>query len=405
MNPPADEGAGELPAPDVASPPDSSDDIFPGDASLSSIDLLKRKYSFEIDLLKEQYGIRESEMTRDLQILEDRALTAEQSAEDIRSELLRIQSDLSAAKSSAHRYQTELLQSEYKYDSLLRQLFASFGCAKLDDILSVADHYRTQKAQLETLQKRLLDAQLERSATALQHAAPREDASERLRRQVRALEERLADVDVQRESDRRRFADELEAKAREARRLADDLVRADDQIRAMAAENVEIRANAPAERLQMTLYAATSLDPGQLGIQRQSALFGIFESIALILRSIGDADVDADVVARALADVANQAAAAAAKLDAAAVAKIEAAAAPGDGGAAIRRVKELEAELAELSQELDEMRQDDKAPEVFGLMMKVREQNEQIRKLTQQLAPPGDGIPPRPATRPRRVKL
>jgi hypothetical protein len=335
---------------------DSTDNVLPDDASLSSIDLLKRKHSLEIALLHERFGVRESELTRELQTLKNRALTAEQSAKDIRSKLRRVQSDLSAAKSSAHRYHTNLLEYAYKHDSILRQLFASFGCTRLEDVLSIADHYRARKVELELLQNRLLDAQLERSATALPPAPSDE-----------VLKERLADVEIQRESDRRRFTDELEAKQREVRRIADDLARADDQIRMMA-ENAKARAG----RLQML---AARLDPEQFGIQRESVLFGLFEAIVLLLRSIGDPEMDPEAVARGLEDAANRAVM----------------------SDATRRVTELEVQIAELSQELEEMRQDDKAPEVFALTMKVREQSEQIQGPTLQLATRAAAAKPRPS--------
>jgi uncharacterized membrane protein len=59
---------------------------------------------------------------------------------------------------------------------------------------------------------------------------------------------------------------------------------------------------------------------------------------------------------------------------------------------AIRTQGEADAiqRVAELSQELEKIKQDDKAPEVFALTMKVREQNEQIRRLTVQIAPARD---------------
>jgi hypothetical protein len=104
----------------------------------------------------------------------------------------------------------------------------------------------------------------------------------------------------------------------------------------------------------------------------------MFESLCLLLKSVGDFDVEPDVIVESLAKL---------SVEAAAVAGRELPSAdPGNE----ERVAALEAELescrrreAELEEELEELRSDDKAPEVFALRMRVKEQAEQIRRLTE----------------------
>jgi chromosome segregation ATPase len=118
----------------------------------------------------------------------------------------------------------------------------------------------------------------------------------------------------------------------------------------------------------------------------------MFESLSLLLKSVGDLDVESDVIVECLAKLSEDAGAAVGGAPRAADADGEQrmAGLAAELENVQRRQATLVAELensrrrqAELEEELEELRSDDKAPEVFALKMKVKEQAEQIRRMTE----------------------
>jgi hypothetical protein len=272
-------------------------------SSSSSIDLLQKKHQMAIALIRDQFSIRESSLTRDLQILETRALAAEQEAEEARASLLEQQQESAKSKASANQFQTDLIQSDFRYTTLLQKLFSTFECATIDEVLNCAEAYRIQKARIETLQKNLLDAQLQLSAETLKRTdfslSPDAIALHRSEEQVKALERT---VQSQQES-----IAGLEA----ARRALPFLKKPAIFVNcSLISENYAFKSNTSDKRLQVLSYISGRLDPACLSLDQSSPLHAMFESLCLLLKSVGDLDVESDVIVECLAKLSEDAGAA-----------------------------------------------------------------------------------------------
>jgi hypothetical protein len=386
-------------------PPDSTveptlpDDPSWIDPSSSTPTLLEKKHQMELSLLRDQFDIRESTLIRDRQILETRALVAEQAIEDVNSALLERELDAAKSKESARQFQKDFIQTDYKYQNLLRKLFSTFDCSRIEDVLTCADQFRIQKTQIENLQKSLLDTQLLLSAETLKRTDlavhPAALNMRRLEEQIRALErtvqtqqDSLTNIEAIRDSHRRESESAISQKTAEIDRLNEDLKKLIDVNKTLISENFELKANATNKRLQMMTYISERMDPAFLGLERSSLLHPMFESLSLLLRSIGDLDVESEVIIQSLAKVSEDAIAAASQINVSqfteATEKVNderVAALKSQLHEQAERQRELEDVNAQLAEELDELRNDDKAPEVFALMMKVREQGDEIRRL------------------------
>jgi DNA repair exonuclease SbcCD ATPase subunit len=392
-----------------------ADPSFPGestylDPSSTITDLLEKKHQADLDFLRDDFMIRESALTSQLQMLETRALTAEQQIEDLRTELHRQEDESARSKSLANQFQKELIQSDYRYQTLLQKLFATFQCSRVEDVLACADEFRSQKVQIENLQKSLLEAQLLMSAEALKRTDlgvnPEAGNVRRLEEEVRALEktvemqrESLAEVTAARESEQREHTSAIQIKTREIEHLNAELKKQTDLNKGLVAQNVELRANSIDKRLQRIAYVARRTDPGFLGLERTSLLYPMYESISLLVQSIGDLDVEAPVIEQSLAKLREDVTVAASQMN-------------GSQGTDAGELEDLRRQLEEaaaqqheleeikarLEEELEELRNDDKAPEVFALQMKVHDQAEQLKRM---MEPARESLPPKGPRRQR----
>jgi DNA repair exonuclease SbcCD ATPase subunit len=117
-------------------------------------------------------------------------------------------------------------------------------------------------------------------------------------------------------------------------------------------------------------------------------LYRVFDSLSLLLKSLADLDVPNEVIVQGLVGISDEASVASQRCN---VSNFENATEHvSDGRVAQLQLQlsqqngkrqELEEELEEVREELEEMRRDDKAPEVLSLLMKVKEQANEIQRL------------------------
>jgi hypothetical protein len=382
-----------VPPTDEPSFPDESAWLDP---SSTISDLLEKKHQTELALLRDDFQIRESALLGQVQMLETRALTAEQQLEEFRSALIEQEEKVAQSKESANQFQKDMIQSNYRYQTLLQNLFATFQCSRLEDVLACAEQFRDQKTQIENLQKSLLETQLLLSAETMRRTDlglnPDSGNSQRLEEQVRVLEktvhtqqESLSGIEAARDAERREHVTSMSIKVAELDRLNSELKKQIELNKTLVDENVELKASPTDKRLQRIAYVSRRIDPAFLGLERTSLLHPMYESISSLLQSIGDPEIDSTVLEQSLAKVRDDITAASSeingsrgKVSSEPVASLRM---QLDEETAQRR--ELEEAKAQLEEELDELRNDDKAPEVFALRMKVHEQAEQIRQLVE----------------------
>jgi chromosome segregation ATPase len=331
------------------------------DPTASPVDLLKQRHHLEIARLVDDFHVRESALTRDIQVLEDRALAAEQELGDIRLEMQSLRSELTAAKQSSRQFQAELAQAQYRYESLQRRLCAAFDCSALDNLVKSAGDYRLQKARIEGLERALLEAQLRLGAENIRKSHTiAESAAESLEAHVDTQREQIAAL----QAAALRQSEECDAQRIVVDRLREDVARAEAANKALEAEIFELKAKAPTKRLQTATHVAMRLDPVALDLDRTSPWFPLFGALARLLRAVGDRAVETEALAQCLVDVSNEA-------------------------AAVRQTtEEVNGEIDGLTRELEELRSDDKAPEVFALRMKIKEQSDEITALKRRIEEP-----------------
>lgn len=372
-----------------------------------AIEALKHKYEMEINFKNEDREIAESQHEKEILELEDKWITAEKDASDCEKEKLRYQKLLEAERQKSREFEKSSISYQLQLENLQSKIFASFNCSSIDELWRIADIFGRQEHRIQELQQTLARMQ-DDLLTATAKTAKLEAADD-----VPLLKERLLEAEL-REQKYRQEIDRLKVdltrcqqiqgigvaqKDVEIQRLQQESASLQSAHERLVKEMYDLKAQQPHKRLKLLTYIAQRLNPTFLSLEKGSSMYRMFNSLSSLLNILPDLETDNEMIRRHLVDISEHSGNVSSRFIPP----------PPDNDARLKSLQEqlheetarrveLEDEVAALNEELEDMRENDKAVEVLPLMMRIKELNSQIQTLQKKLQeqpPPVAPIPKR----------
>ncbi|OHS93849.1 hypothetical protein TRFO_02375 [Tritrichomonas foetus] len=395
--------------------------------------------AFQKHSAKSEYDIKEQNFQRRIAALETRTLQAEEENLLLKNQIAELRDEISSAKSNSYTFQAELIDSNDKYDCLVKKLFHLFHCNSLDEVFQCSDRIIEQESKINHLSENLCKVQFQFSAETLKSIdrGPSVNGleSEEIERLNNSLQRAEETIDKQNKE-----IIELKSKIEE-------MTKRDDQIQGEYAslkvsigqltlenqnleklnqntiqELTELKTNQPKQlieanrRLSFLNSISKRFEPKFLCINENSSLFKVFDTLSMLMQSISDLEIDTQTIMKCLIEMNVVTREASNKIDTSIsnlrdLHQIVNHPNQKSDNISSEKVKELEAQIKELTEqkaeyedeleyvkgELQDMQENDKTPECAMWMAKYKKLETEVKMLRklQNQSPNSSKLPPR----------
>ena len=360
---------------------------------------LKEAHALEMDILSGDIQINESRFISQIQELEHAKICAEQEVENMKSEIDSLQQELSNAKQKANRLENENLKIQFESETLKRKVLTSSGSTSLDEVWKVFENYKRQDFRIRQLQQELIEARTRlvgqspsstqsKTSTVEELTQKLRDAGDKAREQTSTIEKLQSDIERQ----KGQYELELARKEAEIKKLNEELSNMQAMNTSLVREKYQVSAQAPHKRLRMLSYVAQRLEPSFLNIEKKSCLYEMYDNLSLLLKSLSELEVESELVRKCMVNVSETTSRVASQVNVSVFERADEKQTDERVALLKAQLKEqnekradLEDEIEQLKEELYALMNDDKAPQVLLLNMKITSQSEQIESLKRRI--------------------
>lgn len=286
---------------------------------------------------KVEFENKEQSLNNQISFLESRALLAEEENIKLREHIDQIEKELGEQKLINEKQQSDLIQSEDKYDKLVSKLLYSFNCHSIDEIFKISNKLIDMELEINRLTSNLDQTQIQLSEISVSSIGNKKinpqnevlnslskikkEEMDKLTRQFKRSKEKIELQNQEIEylktqiNDIKKNDDKIQSEYSRIKANSSNFERENQELqdanRQLFDEFTEFKAQQSKELTEMSKrfkilnQISKRLDPKFLMIQNHNILYPIFDNLSMLFQGISDLEIDPQIIVQGLMEISN----------------------------------------------------------------------------------------------------
>ena len=266
-------------------------------------------------IARSEFDIKEKKLNSEIFLLKERNTNYEEENMKLKSTIKNLQEQISSLKTKSIQQQTEVINSNDKYDELVRKLLLLFQCSTIEEVYQCAGRNASLETKISLLTQILCQLQYKLSESELRNISkekertiqPSEnnslennDINNNVKAQIDDIKEKYNQMKINEEAisinntKLKIQINQLTTENKNLKEINEQLIEEITQMKSSQPKQI-IDLN---RRINFIDSLSKRLNPKFLCISKSSKLYPLFDSLNILFQSISDTSTDAQDIVR-----------------------------------------------------------------------------------------------------------